>query len=120
MSKMTKMIGAFAVSLAAGFSLPAWAGGEVNQADASQLTSYVQSNGLACMSCHGVTEKKVGPAWIDVAQKYQHDAKAVSMVADRIQNGGVGSWGQTPMPPGMATHEQAEELAKMIMGLVKK
>lgn len=120
MSKLAKMAGVMAVSLAAGLSSTAWAAGDVNQADASQLTSYVQSQGLACMSCHGVTDKKVGPAWIAVAQKYQSDPKAESMLVDRIQNGGVGTWGQVPMPPGMASHEQAEKLAKMIMGLVKK
>lgn len=120
MNKLPGIVGVMAVSLAAGISTAAWGAGDVNQADASQLTSYVQAQGLACMSCHGVMEKKVGPAWIAVAKKYQNDAKAESTLVNRIQNGGVGTWGQVPMPPGMANHEQAEKLAKMIMDLVNK
>jgi len=103
-----------------GLGSAAVAAGGVNQATADNLISYVNSQGLACMSCHGVTEKKIGPAWVDVAKKYQGDPKARSEVAQRIEKGGSGIWGQTPMPPGMANHEQSEALAKMILELADK
>ena len=53
----------------------------------------------ACMSCHAVTGKIVGPAFHDVAAKYAGDADAAARLAAKIRAGGAGSWGSVPMPP---------------------
>ena len=52
-----------------------------------------------CMACHQVDNKVVGPAYKDVAAKYRDQADAAGMLADKVKAGGVGAWGQVPMPP---------------------
>ena len=53
----------------------------------------------ACTACHQVDKKLVGPAYNEVAAKYKGDPKAAAMLADKVKKGGVGNWGQVPMPP---------------------
>ncbi|MCG7892361.1 MAG: c-type cytochrome [Candidatus Thiodiazotropha endolucinida] len=52
-----------------------------------------------CMACHQVATKVVGPAYTEVAAKYKGDAGALDMLVDKVKSGGVGTWGQVPMPP---------------------
>ena len=52
-----------------------------------------------CMACHQVATKVVGPAYKDVAAKYKDQADAAGMLATKVKAGGVGTWGQVPMPP---------------------
>ena len=59
----------------------------------------IKAKGYLCMSCHQTEAKMVGPAYKDVAEKYKGDAKAPAMLAEKIKKGGVGAWGQIPMPP---------------------
>ena len=53
----------------------------------------------ACTACHAVDKKLVGPAYKDVAAKYKGDAKAQAALEEKVKKGGVGVWGQVPMPP---------------------
>jgi cytochrome c len=53
----------------------------------------------ACMSCHGVDKKIVGPAFKDVAKKYAGDKTAAAKLAAKVKAGGKGVWGEVPMPP---------------------
>jgi len=53
----------------------------------------------ACLSCHAVDKKLVGPAYKDVAAKYRGQAGAEKMLAEKIKKGGQGVWGPIPMPP---------------------
>lgn len=52
-----------------------------------------------CYSCHASHRQMVGPPWSAVAQHYQDTAVIDHMLADRVIHGGVGDWGQVPMPP---------------------
>jgi cytochrome c len=52
-----------------------------------------------CAACHAIDKKIVGPSYQEVAAKYKGDAKAAAMLADKVKKGGVGVWGQIPMPP---------------------
>ena len=53
----------------------------------------------ACMSCHGVDKKIVGPSYKDVAKKYAGDKTAAAKLVAKVKAGGKGVWGQVPMPP---------------------
>lgn len=117
MKHLTGYLSAAAISLALGMALPATASAKTNQDVANKIKAYVQSNGLACMSCHSVSQKMVGPAWIDVSKKFHGNPKELSILTDRIHNGGSGTWGAVPMPPNMANQQQAAKLAKMISKL---
>jgi cytochrome c len=52
-----------------------------------------------CLACHAVDKKLVGPAYKDVAAKYKGDKTAEAKLIEKVQKGGVGAWGQIPMPP---------------------
>ena len=58
----------------------------------------------ACMSCHAVDKKLVGPAYADVAKKYAGQKDAAASLAQHIKGGGAGRWGPVPMPaqPGLS------------------
>ena len=77
-----------AVTLAAGaiVSLPA-------QADEALAKKYM------CLICHTLDKKLVGPSYHDVATKYKGDKAAEGKLVDKVKKGGVGAWGQIPMPP---------------------
>ncbi len=52
-----------------------------------------------CLGCHSVEHKVVGPAYKDVAAKYKGDEGARAALSKKVREGGVGTWGQIPMPP---------------------
>ncbi len=53
----------------------------------------------ACLACHAVDKKLVGPSYKDVAVKHKGQAGALDQVAARIKTGGSGMYGPVPMPP---------------------
>ena len=57
------------------------------------------AKGKNCLACHAVDKKLVGPAYKDVAAKYKGDKTAEAKLIEKVQKGGVGAWGQIPMPP---------------------
>ena len=52
-----------------------------------------------CLACHTTDKKVVGPAYKEVAAKYRGDKSAEAKLVDKVKKGGVGVWGQIPMPP---------------------
>ncbi len=72
----------------------------------------------ACLSCHKVEVKAVGPAFKDVRAKYLNDPAALDKICAQIRNGGSGKWGPAIMPPfaGGVTDTEARRLAGWIMG----
>jgi cytochrome c len=52
----------------------------------------------ACLGCHAVDKKIVGPSFESVAQKYKSDPNAQIFLKNKIAKGGAGSWGVVPMP----------------------
>ena len=69
-----------------------------------------------CLGCHAAATKLVGPAYQDVAAKYAGDADANAALAQSIRNGGVGKWGEIPMPPQKQVSEaDAKKLARWIL-----
>lgn len=71
----------------------------------------------ACLGCHAVETKVVGPAYRDVAAKYRTDSGALDKVAASIRAGGSGKWGAVPMPPfTQLKPEEARALAGFVLG----
>jgi len=70
-----------------------------------------------CMACHATNAKKVGPAYADIAKRYTGRADAVDYLAGKIKNGGVGVWGNIPMPPQNVTDAEAKQLAQWILSV---
>lgn len=70
----------------------------------------------ACMACHTVNSKLVGPSYKDVAAKYAKDAGAEASIVDKIRKGSSGTWGPVPMPANPQVSEaDAKTLAKWIL-----
>lgn len=78
--------------------------------DPSAAMALAQKN--ACLSCHGVDKKIVGPAYKDVAKKYAGDKTAKAKLMAKVKAGGKGVWGQVPMPPNPQV--KAEDLDKIV------
>lgn len=54
--------------------------------------------GSDCLSCHQVSRKVVGPAYVDVAKKYKNASPAqIKALVAKVKNGGSGVWGAVPM-----------------------
>jgi cytochrome c len=72
----------------------------------------------ACMSCHQVAKKVVGPSFQDISKKYKGDAKAAEHCVNVIKKGGKGVWGNVPMPPHpQVSDADAKKLADWILAM---
>jgi cytochrome c len=72
-------------------------------ADNAAALQLAQKNN--CAACHAVDKKVVGPAWQDIGKKYAGDAGAEARLVAKTKKGGVGVWGQVPMPPNVTVKE---------------
>lgn len=70
-----------------------------------------------CLACHATDKKVVGPAYKDIAAKYAGQKDAAAKLADKIQKGGTGVWGQVPMPPNPVTPDEAKTLAAWVLSI---
>jgi cytochrome c len=76
--------------------------------------------GSDCLTCHKTSEKNIGPAYKDVAAKYENNEENVKMLAAKIIKGGSGVWGAIPMTPHpQLKQEDAEAMVKYVL-LLKK
>ena len=72
----------------------------------------------ACMSCHGVDKKIVGPAFNDVAKKYAGDKTAEAKLMAKVKTGGKGAWGEIPMPPNpQVSDAYSKKIIAWVLGL---
>ena len=96
---------ALIASLAAVIAAPAFA-----NADLAQKKN--------CMACHAADKKLVGPSFKDVAAKYAGQTDAAAKMVEKIQKGGVGAWGQVPMPANPQVNaEEAKQLAAWVLSI---
>ena len=82
--------------------LPLVFGMGMAQADApsyDKVSEILQKN--ACLACHQVDNKVVGPAYKEVAEKYKGDEANAAILAKHIKEGSQGVWGPIPMPPNV-------------------
>jgi cytochrome c len=95
------------LTLACAATLPAWANLDLAKKN-------------ACMACHTVDKKLVGPAYQDVAKKYAGQKDAVANLTQSIKAGGSGKWGPVPMPAQAALSDaDANTLATWILSGAK-
>jgi cytochrome c len=76
--------------------------------------------GSDCTSCHMVERKIVGPSYAEVAAKYESTEENITMLAQKVIAGGVGVWGEVPMPPHPGlSEEDAKDMVRYVL-LLKK
>jgi len=72
----------------------------------------------ACMACHGIDNKIVGPAYKDVAKKYRGQKGVEAKLAEKVMKGGKGVWGEMAMPANpQVSAEEAKQLVAWILSL---
>ena len=76
--------------------------------------------GSDCLTCHKTSEKNIGPAYKDVAAKYENTEENVKMLASKIIKGGSGNWGAIPMTPHPQLKEEDVEAMVKYIFLLKK
>jgi len=86
----------------------------VNPSQSKELLGYVQNQHLQCMQCHTVSKASFGPSFSSASARYAHTKDAVQVLSDHIAHG-IGR-----MPPGLASEQQAQDLANLILGLVEE
>ena len=120
-------------TMSAAVLLVACGGGETKNAEATTETVAAKpsdnpdySKGLAlvagsdCLTCHKVAEKNIGPAYQEVAAKYENTDENIAMLAGKIIKGGSGNWGAIPMTAhAQLSQDDAEAMVKYIL-LLKK
>ena len=85
-------------------------------ASAPALASADLAQKKNCMACHATDKKLIGPGYKDVAAKYAGQKDAADKLAEKIIKGGVGVWGQVPMPANpQVTAAEAKTLATWIL-----
>jgi cytochrome c len=62
------------------------------------INTYALAKQNACLGCHAVDKKIVGPSFQAVANKYLNDPNATVFLKNKILKGGSGTWGVVPMP----------------------
>lgn len=92
-------------------------GGMLVQTTAMASTGEELFKAKACVACHSVDKKLVGPAYRDVAAKYGAQADGVTQIANSIATGSKGKWGPIPMPANAVSPEEAKTLAEWIVTL---
>lgn len=67
-----------------------------------------------CLACHKEHDKLVGPAYAEVAKKY--NSGDVDKLAEKVIKGGAGSFGDVAMSPHpMISTDDAREMVKYIL-----
>ncbi len=69
-----------------------------------------------CMGCHHMTDRRVGPAFKQIAAKYVGQADTVDKLTLKVLKGGAGAWGAVPMPANsQVTPSEARQLVLWIL-----
>jgi cytochrome c len=72
----------------------------------------------ACVACHSVDHKIVGPAFKDVARKYRGQKDIVPRLTEKVMRGGKGAWGEVAMPANSQVNQaEAGQLVAWILSL---
>lgn len=74
--------------------------------------------GMDCLTCHKIDARLVGPSYQEIADKYTE--ADMDMLAQKIIDGSVGTWGQIPMTPHAGlSKENAKKMVEYILTLKK-
>lgn len=82
-------------------------------AGTSAVMPVLQKN--ACIACHGMDNKMVGPSFREIASKYKDRADAVNYLSGKIKAGGQGVWGNVPMPAQALSETESARLAQWLV-----
>lgn len=71
-----------------------------------------------CFACHSIQRKVIGPAYKDVAERYDGEKGAADKLALKVKEGGSGVWGSAGMPPqAQLKDEDIHHIVEWILSL---
>ncbi|MDA8225188.1 MAG: c-type cytochrome [Betaproteobacteria bacterium] len=70
------------------------------------------ANENACMTCHAIDHKVIGPPFHAIAQRFRNQPQAAAYLLARLQHGSTGDWGNTTMPPN--AQSSAHDLQQLV------
>jgi cytochrome c len=82
----------------------------------SQQDAEALADKYNCFMCHRVEEKRVGPAFRDVARRYKDDPQAMDRLAKKVRRGGNGNWGSVSMPANEVSDGDLRALLRWVLG----
>ena len=86
---------------------------QISRADDPGMTLAAQN---ACLTCHDIQQKKIGPPFHAVAERYRNDPPAFDKLLYKVQHGGAGNWGNYPMPPNpQANPDDLKAIVKWVL-----
>jgi len=103
-----------AVAVAAAMNTGPGAGGGNADAAVALTQKY------ACVACHGLDNKIIGPGFREVARKYEARSDAAQYLAAKIKSGGSGVWGPIPMPAQHLGAADAKLIAQWLVNGAKQ
>lgn len=84
--------------------------------DAEKALTLIGTND--CTTCHGIDKKIIGPAYTDVAKKYEDSQATEDTLISKIKHGGSGNWGNIAMTPHPnLSDDDARLMVKYILSL---
>ena len=84
--------------------------------DAEKALTLIGSND--CTTCHAIDKKVIGPAYTDVAKKYEDNQATEDTLISKVKHGGSGNWGNIAMTPHPnLSDEDARIMVKYILSL---
>lgn len=78
---------------------------------------------IGCQNCHAIDHKVVGPAWMEISNRYRdhrNDSDLLVQLVKKVSKGGAGHWGDVPMAandPLGKRQDKITELVKFILDL---
>ena len=69
-----------------------------------------------CTACHGISNKLLGPAFVEVIKKHAATQDAAAYLANRISQGSAGQWGSIAMPAQTLPAADALAIARWLAG----
>lgn len=87
--------------------------------DLNDATAKALFNAKGCNACHATDEVRIGPPFRIVSVRYANTPGFdPQWLAEKIRNGGAGSWGNVPMVSApQVSPEQARAIVRWIMSL---
>lgn len=76
-------------------------------------------NKYNCLTCHNISMKIVGPSFKDIAAKYQGIPSAENMLVKKVSVGGVGTWGNIPMPANDPNELHQPDIHRLVQYILK-
>ncbi len=68
-----------------------------------------------CFGCHAVAETRVGPSFMDVAERYGKRENAVTYLLKELKDGSGGKWGSAPMPAEIAPEPDLQKILRWVL-----